>query len=351
MIKVISNWYERNLTDPEAVILLFILVTGLFTIMTIGDFLAPVLASVVVAYVLDWLVEVLAACKVPRALAVVVAFVAFLSVLALVILLLLPMLWQQLLNLLNDLPVYAAEWQNSLKLLPQQYPEMITSGQVEQLSNSLKNTVAQMGQFAVSTTVSSIPTLIEMFIYLIIVPLMVFFFLYDRNQVLHWCLQWVPENRKLLAVVWRDVNQQLGNYIRGKVVEIVIVGLVTYTVFFFLDLNYAVLLSVAVGLSVLLPYVGAAVVTLPIATVAIFQFGWSAELLYVMVAYGVIQALDGNVLVPLLFYEAVSIHPIATITAILVFGGFWGFWGIFFAIPLAILCRSVMQAWPRRDLV
>ena len=68
-----------------------------------------------------------------------------------------------------------------------------------------------------------------------------------------------------------------------------------------------------------------------------------------MVAYTVIQALDGNVLVPLLFSEAVDLHPVAIILAILFFGGLWGFWGVFFAIPLAALVKAVIDAWPRLE--
>jgi putative permease len=67
-----------------------------------------------------------------------------------------------------------------------------------------------------------------------------------------------------------------------------------------------------------------------------------------MLAYGVIQALDGNVLVPLLFSEAVNLHPVAIIVAVLFFGGLWGVWGVFFAIPLATLVKAVLYAWPSR---
>ena len=58
-----------------------------------------------------------------------------------------------------------------------------------------------------------------------------------------------------------------------------------------------------------------------------------------------IQAFDGIVLVPLLFSEAVSLHPVAIIVAILFFGGIWGFWGVFFAIPLATVVKAVLSAW------
>jgi len=59
--------------------------------------------------------------------------------------------------------------------------------------------------------------------------------------------------------------------------------------------------------------------------------------------------LDGNVLVPLLFSEAVNLHPVAIIVAVLFFGGLWGFWGVFFAIPLATLVKAVFNAWPRDE--
>jgi putative permease len=76
------------------------------------------------------------------------------------------------------------------------------------------------------------------------------------------------------------------------------------------------------------------------------QFGWGGEFAMVMVAYGTIQFVDGNILVPLLFSEAVNLHPVVIITAILLFGGLWGFWGVFFAIPLATLLNAVLRAWP-----
>jgi putative permease len=152
----------------------------------------------------------------------------------------------------------------------------------------------------------------------------------------------------MLTSVGDEMNQQLGNYVRGKFIEILIVGGATFVSFIVLGLNYAALLGVLVGLSVLIPYVGAAVVTLPVFIVAVIQFGWTWDLGLLMIVYGVIQFLDGNVLVPLLFSEVVDLHPITIIVAILAFGGLWGIWGVFFAIPLATLIKAIYKAWPRR---
>ena len=107
------------------------------------------------------------------------------------------------------------------------------------------------------------------------------------------------------------------------------------------------LLAVMVGLSVIIPYVGAAVITLPVMFIAYVQWGISGEFAYVMIAYSVIQFLDGNILVTLLFSEVVNLHPVAIIAAVLFFGGIWGIWGVFFAIPLATLVNAVINAWPK----
>jgi putative permease len=83
-----------------------------------------------------------------------------------------------------------------------------------------------------------------------------------------------------------------------------------------------------------------------VALVAYLQWGWGPEFIQLMIAYLVVQVLDGNVLVPWLFSEAVNLHPVAILLAIMFFGGIWGLWGVFFAIPLATLINAVLTVWP-----
>jgi len=149
-----------------------------------------------------------------------------------------------------------------------------------------------------------------------------------------------------MAQIWQEMNGQLANYIRGKALEIMIVGISSYIVFAVLDLNYSVLLAFITGFSVVIPYIGATVVAIPVFLAALFQWGFGTELNQVMFAYIVLQMLDGNLLVPLIFSETVKLHPLAIIIAILFFGGIWGFWGVFFAIPLATFIKAIIRAWP-----
>ena len=136
---------------------------------------------------------------------------------------------------------------------------------------------------------------------------------------------------------------------RGKFWEILIIWGVSWITFYFLELKFAMLIGLLVGLSVIVPYIGVTVTTIPVGLMGFFQWGPGQELVYLLIAYGVIQLLDGNLLAPLLLSEVVNIHPVGIITAVLFFGGIWGFWGVFFAIPLATLVLAVLKAWPRRE--
>ncbi|MEZ5523844.1 MAG: AI-2E family transporter [Pseudomonadales bacterium] len=347
MIKVFKDWFERYFSNEEAMIL-FVLLVGLFAIiLTIGGILGPVIVGIVLAFLMQGLVSMLKARRVPHLLAVALVFALFLSFLLAVIFLLLPLVWGQMVSLFGELPRMLERGQALLQGLPEKYPELISETQIKAWMGAAGNELAQMGQWVLSHSLSTITNLVTILIYLILVPILVFFFLKDKEVISQWFSRMLPRERTLMNKVWQEMDAQIANYIRGKAIEIVIVGAVSYVVFAFMGLNYAALLAILVGLSVIVPYIGAAVVTVPVALIGAFQWGWTSDFFYLMLAYGIIQALDGNVLVPFLFSEVVNLHPVAIIVAVLFFGSIWGLWGVFFAIPLATLIQAVLNAWPR----
>lgn len=349
MFKVLRDWVQRYFSDEEAVVLAVLLVLAFTVILTLGGMLAPVLAGLVLAFLMQGLVNQLEKLRVPERGAVAMVFTLFMGALAVFLLVLVPLLWHQLITLFNELPGMLAKWQSLLLLLPERYPHLVSDEQVLQAIESARGEIGKFGQWALTFSLSSLPLLVNMMIYLVLVPILVFFFLKDRRKIRRWARGYLPRERTLITRVAEDMNRQIANYIRGKVIEIVICGGVTYVAFVFMGLNYAALLAMLVGISVVVPYVGAVVVTVPVALIGLFQWGWGDQFIYLMVVHGIIQALDGNVLVPLLFSEAVNLHPVAIICAVLLFGGLWGFWGIFFAIPLATLIKAVIDAWPRNE--
>ena len=350
MLEMINRWYKRRFSDPHAVSLVAIILFGFITIYFFGHLIAPLLVAIVLAYLLEWPVTQLQRFGVPRTLSVMLVLLMFFSFMLLALFGLVPTIWDQVGNLINDIPSMYGSLQKFIATIPDRYPELAHLQIVESVMSNAKNKALGFGESVVKSSLASLVSLATLAVYLILVPLLIFFLLKDKEEMIRMASGVLPNNRRLAAKVWLEMNQQISNYIRGKVLEIVIVGGVSYVTFALLDLRYSVLLAVAVGFSVLIPYIGAAAVTVPVAIVGLFQWGLDPQFYWLLLAYGIIQALDGNVLVPVLFSEAVNLHPVAIIVAVLVFGGLWGFWGVFFAIPLATLVKAVWNALPSHAL-
>ena len=345
MIDVLRGWYTRHFSDPQAVILALMLIFGFVLIAFMGNVLTPVIAAVVIAYVLEGVVWRLRNLKIPHVLAVSLVVVGFVVTLLILMLGLSPLISKQLTQFFLEVPNMLSKGQSLLISLPQDYP-FISETQIQEIVSHINNELASVGQLVVSWSLSSVVNLFTVLVYMVVVPLLVFFFLKDKESILKWLSRFLPKEDGLATKVWKDVDKKIGSYIRGKLFEVVVVGIATYIPLKIFDLQYAALLSLFVGLSVIIPYVGAIAVTIPVALIAYFQFGPGSEFLYIMLAYLIVQFLDGNLLVPLLFSEVVNMHPAAIIMAVLVFGGLWGVWGVFFAIPLATLIQGVINAWP-----
>ncbi|MBB1274666.1 MULTISPECIES: AI-2E family transporter [Psychromonas] len=346
MFMQLFQWYKTRFSDPNLSVLFLLLLFSFIVIYLFGNILTPLFVAIVLAYLLDWPVTHLMRFKINRTLATLIVMALFISVAMFAFLGVLPTIFKQGAAFIRDLPTMLNQGQAYILTLPTQYPEAIDPVTITHIIGTIKSYLLERGGFLLSQSFASLLDIAALLVYAILVPLMMLFMLKDKNQLIKSSTRFLPKNRKLAAQVWSEMNGQIMNYIRGKITEILIVGVATYFTFFIMDLRYSALLALLVGLSVLIPYIGAAAVTVPVAVVALFQWGISPEFAYLMIAYGIIQALDGNLIVPILFSEAVNLHPVVIIISVLIFGGLWGFWGVFFAIPLATLVKAVLNAWP-----
>lgn len=345
MIKIFKTWYQKHFSDPQVVILALLLILFAFVFLAFGDVLTPVIAAIVISYVLEGAVTKLQRLGVPRMISVVSVFVLFLISIMLLTLGMMPLIINQLIQLIKELPSMIGAGQKILMELPQQYP-LISEEQIAEVVGFISTEIASIGQKILSLSLSSVVDVFTLLVYIVVVPLLIFFFLQDKSNILNWLKRFLPNDMGLASKVWHDVDIKIGNYVRGKIIEILVVGFATYLPLAIMGMDYAALLSLLVGLSVIIPFVGAVAVSIPVVLIAFFQWGFTADFVTLIVAYSIVQFLDGNILVPLLFSEVVNIHPAAIIIAVLVFGGLWGVWGVFFAIPLATLVQTVINTWP-----
>ena len=279
-MNVVANWLRLLLGNPQLVILVLTLVIGLGAVLWIGNMVAPILASVVIAWLLDSLANPLIRLRIPRFLGVLVVYLGFLALLALIVFAIVPILSQQATQLVSQIPGILAELQDVLMRLPQRYPEFISESQVNQIAGAIGYEAMALGRGMLTASVSSVFGVITLGIYLVLMPLLVFFMLKDKDRLTAWVIGFLPRDHRLLAHVWEDVHRQLGNYVRGKIIEILVVWVATYFTFAVFGLDFAMLLSFLVGISVLVPYVGAIAVTIPVAMIAYVQWGIGPDFTY-----------------------------------------------------------------------
>ena len=342
MLEMLMQWYRRRFSDPEAIALLVILLAGFGIMFFFSGLLAPLLVAIVLAYLLEWPTVRLERIGLSRTWATSLVLILFVGILLLLAFVVLPVAWQQGIYLIRDMPGMLNKLSDFAATLPRRYPALMDAGIIDAMAENMRTRMLTVVKYSLASLVG----LLTLAVYLVLVPLMVFFLLKDKEQMLNAVRRVLPRNRGLAGQVWKEMNQQITNYIRGKVLEMIVVSVATWIGFILFGLNYSLLLAVLVGFSVLIPYIGAFVVTIPVVGVALFQFGAGTEFWSLFAVYLIIQGLDGNLLVPVLFSEAVNLHPLVIILSVVIFGGLWGFWGVFFAIPLATLIKAVVHAWP-----
>ena len=346
MIKHLSNILKRIFSNEETIVFSLIILLTLIIFSLFIGVLTPFIISVIVAYLLVGLQKKIETYNVSENLATILAFSIFIIIGAAMFIWLIPLLYVQLQSFVLDIPRLFNEFLNFVSTIPAAFPDLVDSDQISLFFQAVSSELSTITQNIVKSSISGIQSTITVLLYIILFPILVYFFLFDRKNIIEGCLKIIPGDRAMLSQVWSEMDVQLSNYVRGKVLEIFIVGIAAAVLFASFGLNYGALLAVLVGLSVLIPYVGAFSITIPIVIIGILQFGLGSQFYLLIGLYFLLQFLDGNLLVPIIFSEAVKLHPIVIILAVFLFGSMFGFWGVFFSIPLATFIKAVWNAWP-----
>jgi len=264
-----AGWLRRNFSNPQIILLTVLLVIGVVGAFLLPPLLIPLVAAVVLAFILEGPVVRIERLGLGRTASVTLVFVLFVGVLLFLVFWVAPLLFRQVTLFLQELaPGMLADVQRLLLALPQRYPHLVNDAQAEMLVAALRAEMMAASRQMLSASLASVAVVAYLVAYLVLVPFLIFFFLKDKERIFDWLKGFLPADRQLVDRVWSDATLQFARYIRGKAWEIVIVGSVTYVVFAALGLKYAALLATLTGLSVLIRYFRVAVVTLHVAVVA-----------------------------------------------------------------------------------
>ena len=341
MQSLFEKFVNRFFSSEESIYFAILLAFSFLFVIFFGNVLMPVIISVVIAFLLNGLMRVLLKMQVSQkaslAITLIVFFGFYLSLFTA-----LPSIGTQINNLLQNLPSIISSFQSTLvemnNYFSQEDLDLIFANLTNQINSLLSSALGQLA--------GTITLMFNAILYAIMIPLMVFFFLKDKNELLPIAAFILPKENGFMQSVFSEMNDQLFNYVTGKFLEMIIVASVSYALFAILGLPYAVLIAILVGLSVIIPIFGAILVTIPVVLIGLYEWGLTENFYWLLSLYLLIQILDGNVLVPILFSNRNNLHPVVIIIAVLFFGGIWGFWGLFFAIPLATFVKAIINSWP-----
>ena len=341
MQSLLNKFIKRFFSNEESVYFAILLIFSFFFIILFGNVLLPVIISIVIAFLLNGFMTTLIKYNMSQKISLSITLIVFFGF-YLSLFMALPSIGTEINNLLQNLPIIVSSFQQNLIEMNNYFSEE----EIDQIFANLSNQISVLLSSALGQLAGTVSLMFNAILYAIMIPLMVFFFLKDKSILLPIASIILPKENGFMQSVFSEMNDQLFNYVTGKFIEMLLVATASYILFAFLGLPYAVLIAILVGLSVIIPIFGAILVTIPVVLIGLYEWGLSENFYWLLGFYLLIQILDGNVLVPILFSTRNNLHPVVIIIAVLFFGGIWGFWGLFFAIPLATFVKAIINSWP-----
>lgn len=324
----------------------------------LGPILMPFVFAAGLAYLGDPLADRLEALKLSRTAAVVVVFATLTLLSAVLLLLLFPVLEQQIRTLIQNLPRYGEWIQRQLQPILGLF---LTEGQ--QLdADSIKKFVADHWGSAggVASTVfksafSSGTALLVLITNLLLIPVITFYLLRDWDRLVAWIRGQIP--RRAVGTVSElaaETDEMLGQFIRGQLLVMVSLALVYTVGLWIAGLDLALLIGLGAGLVSFVPYLGVVVGLTASSIAMLVQTGDPLQLIWIAAIFGTGQLLEGAVLQPLLVGDAIGLHPVTVIFAVLAGGQLFGFVGVLLALPaaavIAVLVRYAGRRWKQSQL-
>lgn len=323
---------------------------GLYMLLLIAPYFSPVweiihtvsipfLISMIIAYLLHPLVDVLMKFKLGRTLSILFIYIFFLGGVSLLLWLVAPIFIGQIKEVLQQLPELERtlyHWSGVMELQLQQLPDGVHQGVDDALGK-----VEQVTRQTMESVLEAMGSLIGNLFVLIVVPFLVFYLLNDVEVIQKSIYFFVPRKQRKPAVkLWKDIDHSLGEYIRGQLIISLIVGILSLIGYYFIGLPYVLFLSVIVAISNIIPYFGPFIGAAPAVIVALIT--QPSLVLWIIVINSIIQVIEGNILAPWIMGRRLNIHPIFIIFALLIGAELGGLLGLILAVPIFVVMKLVI---------
>lgn len=343
--------------NKKALSLLYWLIIGIFVFLFLyllvilfplyGSFvsfvlqlLSPFLVSCLIAYLLYPVIKKLHSYNIPRSLAILMIYILFFGGAAYLIYRIYPAVMHQLHDLNEQLPVLIRMYESLIyqiyeytSFLPETVHDKIDQ-LITRVEVGLENILDKL--------VGGFTRLFDMIVFLTVIPVLVFYFMKDYNSIRSYFKRFIPRKYQVqVSKLIYSIDESLGFYIRGQLIVSFFVSLASWIAFHYLDIKYALLLAIIMGLTNIIPYFGPIIGAIPVVGITLATSG--ELVIFVLIAIFVIQIMEGNLLSPYIVGKSINIHPIAIIFALLLGGQLFGVIGMIVAVPLLTIMNVITK--------
>ncbi|MFC2088054.1 AI-2E family transporter [Calditrichota bacterium] len=313
------------------VALFFIFVIG-WLIYSLSNIVTIIIISALIAYILDPIASSLEAKGFGRATAAIIVFIVFIGGIILLGWMIFPTLFKELMTMQNNLTPDATD--GFLTQIENFFHEQITFINIKEL-----NLRAEINDFIANLTKQSLSfaaDLVSVISAAVIIPFVTFFLLKDGRDMKKLLISYIPNRYFEMSLnIIHKMDLQLGGYLRGQFIEAFVVGSLAILALWILGIKYFIIIGVFAGFANFIPYIGPVAGAVPAILVAVGGGADSTLIIYIILAFAIIQLIDNVVMQPLVLSKSVNLHPLIIVLAVLVGGNFFGILGMFLAVPVA----------------
>ncbi|MEX2281378.1 MAG: AI-2E family transporter [Gemmatimonadota bacterium] len=347
-----GNWQYRMLVITASLLMAF------WFLRTLGSLLAPFVLALVIAYILDPLVDKIENRRVKRPIAVALLLVPLISLATLAAIFGIPALINQAGDVIDKIPAAidrGIAWIESTRARLQRLPLFRNQGMAgafDSFSAERLGEYIQQQQAAIAGRVwggvlgvgKGVTTVLTILGYLVLVPVLVIYLLLDFDNITLRALRLLPVPvRERSMPILIEYNSLLARYFRGQVLAALIVGVLTWLGLLIVGFPYSGFVGVVAGVFNLVPYLGLVVSAIPALVIAVLSGDPATALLKAGIVFAIVQVIDGTVTGPKIVGGSVGLHPVWVILALTVGSFFFGFVGLLLAMPAAVLTKLLVR--------
>lgn len=339
-----ANFINKLSLIQKTIVYSFLLILILSVSFFLRNLISPFLIAFIISYLLNPVVDRFEFIFQKRVIAVLALYTLIFSSIIFFFNFIIPLLLKEFNELSSKLPFYLSyinEWililKNKIeKDIPFIQQFNIIDNTQNQVQSILFNFAQKIPTFFLNTfsTVSTI----------LLIPIILFFFLLQGPDIKVSFFKIIPNKYfELLIYLFYSIGNKLGNYLRGIVIETIIIGVLTTIFLLILGVDYSFLLGIIAGIMNLIPYVGPIFGAIPAVIIFYLKMKSINALLYIILGFVIIQTIDNIILKPIIYSQSVDLHPLAVLFFLLLGGSLAGVYGLIFAVPIAGILKVTIS--------